>query len=147
MHASAVDHGNLFIIVASVELPCLRKIRLSVHAMAWLWETNGANRCHSGHRHLPWGVLSHVLCRKPVQAVEEHSHTLGPQTQGVVHAREDLVISDGVGLAPPVVAVQRGDARFPDQLILTASGQQQWATLHLSAACAGAVPHCMEQYR
>jgi hypothetical protein len=34
---SAVDHGNLIVIVASPELPCLRKTRLSVHAMAWLW--------------------------------------------------------------------------------------------------------------
>jgi len=34
MHASAVVHGNLIVIVASLELPCLRKTRLSVHATA-----------------------------------------------------------------------------------------------------------------
>ena len=57
---SAIDHGNLVIIVALLELPCLRKTRLSVHAMAWVWETNGANQCHSGHRRLPWAALSHI---------------------------------------------------------------------------------------
>ena len=29
-------------IVTSLELPCLRKTRLSVHAMAWPRKTNGA---------------------------------------------------------------------------------------------------------
>jgi hypothetical protein len=43
MHALGRRSWNLVIIVALPELPCLRKTRLSVHAMAWVWETNGAN--------------------------------------------------------------------------------------------------------
>lgn len=50
---------------ASAELLCLRKLRLRVHAAAWLREISGAN-----WRWPP--VSSHVLSGKPVEAVEEH---------------------------------------------------------------------------
>src|ERR1700761_748818 len=64
----------------------------------------------------------------------------------MVHANEDLVISDGIGLALPVGHMQQGDTRFPDQLILPANCQKQGAAVPTPAPFRTAVPRCMEQY-
>src|ERR1700679_3553684 len=47
-------------------------------------------------------TFSHILRRKPVEAVKENGHTRRSQTERMVQAREDLVVGDGVGLASPV---------------------------------------------
>jgi hypothetical protein len=75
--------GGLFMEISSssshlVELPCLRSIQLSVHAAPGLLETNGATGVISVIDSWHGAVLSHILCRKPVEAVEEKHHTLRP---------------------------------------------------------------------
>ena len=73
-------NGNVAISVAWPEMPCLRELRLCVHAAAGVAGGRlGDGR--TGPEAFPGRVsLSHIVRRKPVKAVEENDHILGPET-------------------------------------------------------------------